>query len=345
MSGRPLDPPAGWDCLGESSGEGSTAALSTVDLRVLGYFVAVAEELHFGRAARRLQIAQPALSRAIRSLEAHLKAPLLRRDSRNVALTDAGRLVLAGARELISRHAAMLSELSALQREQEMRLRVAFTATDAGLLLARLLRACSARLPGVSFECNRTGRADALEALERGAADIALCGGPPPPHAGTESLVLTVEPCVLVLAADHPAAHVETIESDALHGERLLGCQEAEEPIERLLAAVGMSTSAAVSRYTDVEEALELAAAGQGVMIGPRCLSERYPRADLRFIPITDLPPYQVICAWRSEIVPGAASTFVKIARKHALQLAPRAGTAGMLSGPQPRARFDAPAE
>ena len=101
----------------------------TGELRLLRYFVAVAEELHFGRAARRLGIAQPPLSTAIRTFERQLGVELLRRTSRSVQLTAAGESLLRGGRRVLALYAETLAEIEAQARGEQSRLRIGFDAS------------------------------------------------------------------------------------------------------------------------------------------------------------------------------------------------------------------------
>src|ERR1700694_2189287 len=112
----------------EVAGE-RTAVPITGELRLLRYFIAVAEELHFGRAAKRLGIAQPPLSTAIRTFERQLGVELLRRTSRSVQLTAAGESLLAGGRRCLSLYGETLAELESVARGEQCRLRVGFDAT------------------------------------------------------------------------------------------------------------------------------------------------------------------------------------------------------------------------
>src|SRR5579863_10573108 len=99
------------------------------ELRLLRYFIAVAEELHFGRAAKRLGIAQPPLSTAIRTFERQLGVELLRRTSRSVQLTAAGESLLGGGRRVLALYGETLAELESVARGEQCRLHLGFDAT------------------------------------------------------------------------------------------------------------------------------------------------------------------------------------------------------------------------
>ncbi len=143
-------------------------------LRHLRYFVAVAEELHFGRAAERLHMAQPPLSQRIRSLERELGVELFTRTSRRVALTPAGRTLLAEARCLLTD----ADDLQALMRRVRDgavgRLRAATAPDVEAPVLAAVLRAFRASCPGVSLELREASSAAQAEALKHGELDVGV---------------------------------------------------------------------------------------------------------------------------------------------------------------------------
>src|SRR5579864_7296717 len=129
----------------EVAGE-RTAVPITGELRLLRYFVAVAEELHFGRAARRLGIAQPPLSTAIRTFERQLGVELLRRTSRSVQLTPAGESLLRGGRRVLALYAETLAEIEAQARGEQRHLRIGFDATTVAVT-TRIVRGFVERFP------------------------------------------------------------------------------------------------------------------------------------------------------------------------------------------------------
>src|SRR5262249_49164323 len=118
--------------------------MERLDLRLVDYFVAVAEELHFGRAAERLHIAQPSLSQQIGRLESQLGVTLLERDSRNVELTDAGRILLKQGRRLLT---DAQQAVRATREAGAERLRVGFYGSAGDAVLPETLKAIAARHP------------------------------------------------------------------------------------------------------------------------------------------------------------------------------------------------------
>ncbi|WP_329047239.1 LysR substrate-binding domain-containing protein [Amycolatopsis sp. NBC_01488] len=264
-----------------------------VDLRKLRYFVAVAEELHFGRAAARLHIAQPVLSRQIRALEGELRAQLFVRDKRSTALTEAGRQLLEDARPL-------LASASALRRRVATAARGTSTFTVAfmpGITVTAAVRAFSSRYPDVSVELLRTTWDDQVEVLHDGRADVSVVRLPVD-RRGLSVRPLFAEPRVAVLRADHRLAGKESVRVGDLADEHLLNDPDAVP--EWRDVAVELREGAAPRRreFRSVEEKLEHVAAGRGIAVIPRSTSEYYTRPDVAHVPVEDLPPNEVCLAW-----------------------------------------------
>ncbi|MFF9204040.1 LysR substrate-binding domain-containing protein [Streptomyces sp. NPDC014986] len=177
-----------------------------MDLRQLRYFVAVAEERHFGRAADRLHMAQPALSQAVRRLEADLGVELLHRTTRRVELSDAGRSYLARARTILADVDDAAHEARRVASGSVGHLSIGCVGSATYSLLPPLSRHLAAELPGVDFAFRGEMLApDQVEALRAGAIDVALLR----PTAADPSL--TVAPLrrdrlVVAVPADHRLA-------------------------------------------------------------------------------------------------------------------------------------------
>jgi DNA-binding transcriptional LysR family regulator len=193
-----------------------------MDLRQLRYFVAVAEERHFGRAAARLHMAQPPLSQAIRQLEAELGVELLHRTTRRVDITDAGAAYLERARTILADvdEAAQHARRVAAGAVGHLTLGCVGSATYS--LLPALSRHLSTELPGIDFSFRGEMLApDQVEALREGTIDVALLR---PPVADLALAVTTLrrDPLVVALPADHPLAAHSQVSAAALAGADLI---------------------------------------------------------------------------------------------------------------------------
>jgi DNA-binding transcriptional LysR family regulator len=175
--------------------------MERLDLRLVEYFVAVAEELHFGRAAERLHIAQPSLSQQIRRLEAQLGVTLLERNSRNVELTDAGRILLKQGRKLLT---DAQQAMRATREAGVERLRIGFYGSTANALLPETLKAVAARHPHAEVSV-RELLFGSIDEITDGEVDLAFTRFRPG-QAELEIVVLTEEPRFLALPVEHRLA-------------------------------------------------------------------------------------------------------------------------------------------
>ncbi|VVJ19036.1 Transcriptional regulator [Amycolatopsis camponoti] len=262
-----------------------------VDLRKLRYFVAVAEELHFGRAAARLHIAQPVLSRQIRALEGELRAQLFVRDKRSTSLTEAGRQLLEDARPL-------LASASALRRRVATADRGTFTvAFMPGITVTDAVGSFSSRHPDVTVELLRTTWADQTEVLHDGRADVSVVRLPVD-RRGLSVRPLFGEPRVAVLRADHRLAGKESVLVGDLADEHLLNDPDAVPEWRDVAVELRDGTASRWQEFRSVEEKLEHVAAGRGIAVIPLSTSEYYTRPDVAHVPVEDLPPNEVCVAW-----------------------------------------------
>jgi DNA-binding transcriptional LysR family regulator len=175
------------------------------ELNHLRSFVVVAEELHFGRAATRLHLTQPPLSRQIQLLEHQVGAQLLDRSNRNVRLTPAGRAFLPDARAIL--RLAESASLSArrISSGEEGSIAIGFTASSGYRFLPGLIVVCREQLPGMELILKEMVTMEQVEALASGRLDVALLR----PHAATadfETHCVSREPLVLALPENHPRA-------------------------------------------------------------------------------------------------------------------------------------------
>src|ERR1700759_3984860 len=177
-----------------------------MELRRIQYFVAVAEETHFGRAAERLQMAQPPLSQQIKALEAEMGVTLFRRTTRKVELTAAGERFLSRARAILASVDEAVTEAAQVAAGRRGRIAIGFTGSATYDLLPSLVRVLRADLPGIELDIRgEMLTPDQVAALTDGTLDLGLLR-PPGRSAAVEVHVLRRDPLIAVLPEHHPLA-------------------------------------------------------------------------------------------------------------------------------------------
>ncbi|WP_017623650.1 LysR family transcriptional regulator [Nocardiopsis chromatogenes] len=255
-----------------------------VELRHLRYFLAVADELHFGRAAERLHIAQPALSQQIRQLEKLIGVELFKRTSRSVRLTDAGAAFRPRARDLLGRLAADLHEAGRVGRGEAGRIDIGFI-SSAVVILSERLRAFARRRPDVHVKLHDGFTVDVLASLEHGTVDVGIVRDAEE-RDDVDLLPLASERFVAVVPADHPVAGQERAEAADLAADPLILFPRSYGP-----HAFDVNTAPLRRAGVDVQVAQECSnwhtiimfvATGLGVTIAPYSVTDRLPRGARR---------------------------------------------------------------
>jgi DNA-binding transcriptional LysR family regulator len=272
------------------------ASAQPLDLRKLGYFVAVAEELHFGHAAERVHLSQSVLSRSISRLEREIGTKLLVRDSRNVALTPAGKQLLADARVLLA------SADSARRRAHDLGtglegLTVGFFVGDA---VAPAIRAFHGRRPHVEVSLLRVYWHNQVDVLRDGHADVGFVHLPVTEQ-GLELMPVRREPRVVLLPASHPRAAQETVTIAELADDPVIrqgGADPTWEAFHNVDPRPGGHHPVPGPTVWNIEEKFEHVAAGRGIGLVPASAAAAYARPGVVARPITDIPPMQVCLAW-----------------------------------------------
>jgi DNA-binding transcriptional LysR family regulator len=277
--------------------------MNDLEVRQLRYFVAVAEELHFGRAATRLGMAQPPLSRAIREIERFLGVRLLERTTRNVALTPAGETLLRDAR-----HA--LDAVSAAGRRARNAglptpaLRLALKADfDAGLL-PKIVAAYRREEAALPVEPLLGGRGEQVPALHEGRADVALLPTPFDER-GLDHEPLMTEPNLVALATTDPLAGRPSLSLADFRGRKLPDGAEA---------SLGPQRPHRGPSRLDMTQIFNLIEIGTLVFFVPTSVARRYTRPDIVYREMTDLPPAGLAVAWPQDCRSPAVAAFVRTA-------------------------------
>ena len=289
-----------------------------VDLRKLRYFVAVAEHLHFGRAAEALHIAQPVLSRQIKVLEDDLKAPLFVRDKRATELTPAGAQLLAEARPLLANAAALRRRVTRVARGPATFV-VGFMP---GLIVTAPIRALVSRHPELTVEVIRTTWTDQTDVIHDGRADVSFVRLPIDQQ-GLTIQQLHTEARVAALPADHRLAGKGTISIADLADEHLLQDPNAVPEWRDVATELRTRTRRPAPFFHSVEEKLEHVAAGHGVCVLPLSVAMFYSRVDITHVAITDIAPNQICLAWDSTRRSRVIHEFAAIAAEHGTAIVP----------------------
>jgi DNA-binding transcriptional LysR family regulator len=240
-------------------------------LRPFRYFLAVAEELHFGRAARRMGIAQPPLSRQIRALEGELGVVLFRRTKRDVKLTDVGLVFLAEARAAVERVDRAIARAQQAGRTEH--LEIGYTSTvPYSPVFATVIREYRRRRPQIQLSLTEMTTPQQLAALADGKLDVAFVRSPIPDHPKSIALTpLMRERLFVALRDDHDLAGAETVALEALDREPFILTPVGtwlRDYVAEMCRTIGFEPQV-VQEAQQIVDAIPLVAAGLGVSFVP----------------------------------------------------------------------------
>jgi DNA-binding transcriptional LysR family regulator len=264
-----------------------------MELRQLRYFVAAGEELHFSRAALRLHIAQPALSRQIQSLEEELGVALFRRDRRRVELTDPGRRFLDDARAILAKLDEAVVLTRSVERGEAGRLEIGHAPAADLALLPRLVSAFRSRAPDVQLVLRNLSGPDLHLAVREGRVQIGLLRLPIDDPA-LETITLIAERLVAVLPAGHRLAAEAEVSIRDLASEpivlfpRHLGARY-HDTITAFCANAGGFEMTPRQESDTIHSTLGLVAAGVGISLQPESI-RTMPRTDVVYRTIRESP-------------------------------------------------------
>ncbi|MER5433546.1 LysR substrate-binding domain-containing protein [Streptomyces sp. NPDC002588] len=277
-----------------------------MELRTLRYFVAVAEELHFGRAATRLHMTQPPLSRAIKQLETDVGAALLRRSAAGVTLTPAGAVLLDEARALLDQADRARARVAAAAGDASLTVGILGDSTDPAV--KRLAAAHRRRHPGVEVRIRETDLTDPTCGLRAGLVDVALTRGPFD-ETGLAVCELQADPVGAVLRADDPLARHDSLSLADLAGRRWFQFPEGTDPLWQAYWNGGEPREGPVVRA--VQECLQAVLWNGTVGLTP--LGHDRPMG-LTVVPLVDMAPSRVVLVWNKADTNPVLRSFVRIA-------------------------------
>ena len=292
-----------------------------MELRKLRYFVVLAEELHFGRAARRLHITQPPLSMAIQSLEDELGVKLFTRSPRRVAATHAGAAFLEHARTLLARAEDAIELARAADRGEVGRLKIGFMSATIYTLLPPLLRDYAARFPAVKLELRELAMPQQLLQLRSGEIDLGFVR-PPVEDAELDAETVLREPLVVALPRGHPLAKLRRVPARRLAAESFVLFQRQpglvlHHLVVRFCVQNGFTPRVA-QEATQSHAVVGLVSAGIGVALVPESVQRTRMRG-VEYRPLLEKSlPVETALAWRRDDASPALAAFRKATREFA---------------------------
>lgn len=294
-----------------------------MDLRQLRYFVAVAEERHFGRAAERLHMAQPPLSQQIKQIEAELGVQLLERTTRKVDLTDAGRLLLDRARQLLADADDLIQDVREVGQGVAGVLRVGFAGSATYRLMPSIVRLARTELPGVRLHVVGELLTPRMEqALLENRLDVAVLR---PPVESTELTLDEVAEDRLLVAI--PNAHPLAAESGPLELERLAGEDQVGYPRRSAVSSIVWEACRRagfrpriVQEATETSTLLAFVASSMGVALVPDG-ARPATAARVTYRALADAPAVGLSLAWKAGAKSPLIPAFQSIAHRAAEQV------------------------
>jgi DNA-binding transcriptional LysR family regulator len=290
-----------------------------VELRHLRYFVAVAEELHFSRAAARLHIAQPPLSQQIRQLEVELGVALFHRAKRRVALTEAGRVFLEETYRTLAQAEQACRAAQRAQRGEVGRLVVGFVGSASRHLVPAMLRSYRARYPHVEVVLHEVSTTAQVQALHEGRMHVGVLR-PPVTSTLLTLEVISREPFIVVLPEGHRLAGFAQVPVSALREESFILCPRSTAPgfydqVISFCHAAGFSPTV-TQEAIDVHTIIDLIAGGMGVTLVAASV-QGLRSEGVTYRPIENaLPMVELALAWRADNVSPVVQAFLEVARE-----------------------------
>jgi DNA-binding transcriptional LysR family regulator len=264
-----------------------------MELRHLRYFVVVAEELHFRRAAERLHMSQPPLSQQIRALEEEVGATLLLRNQRRVELTAAGAAFYQRARDILAAVEDAAREARKVQRGEVGRLAIGFVGSSMYSFVPELLRAFREQSPDITLRLHELGTSEQLRRLEDGRLDVGFLRMPRE-RAGLRVETVLEEPVVVALPEAHPLAARPRLALDDLEGQPLVlltraGAPGLRDALDHAIERLGGEERIA-QEVPGMQSVVGLVAAGVGISLVPESLHE-LTRRGVVYRPLEGDPP------------------------------------------------------
>jgi DNA-binding transcriptional LysR family regulator len=290
----------------------------TIETRQLRYFIAVAEERHFGRAAERLRMAQPPLSQQIKQLEGNLGVTLLNRTTRNIQLTPAGDLLLARGRRIIDELNALEANVMRVGTGLEGIVHVGFTGAATYGIMPRVVRDAAHHCPGLVLDVSGEHLTPSLvDGLLTNKFDVAVLR-PPVVSTEIEFVKAKGEPLVAAVSAQSDLASRDRLTLNDFAGRDFVGYPTNSTLAQSITAALQDREiyPRIIQTVSETSTLLSLVAAGIGISLVPESATAMQIGGTV-YIPVEDAPEAELAVAWRRNESTPAVLAFITFLKNH----------------------------
>jgi DNA-binding transcriptional LysR family regulator len=288
--------------------------------RQLKSFIALAEELHFGRAAKRVNLSQPALSLQVQGIEEELQVKLFFRNRRRTELTEAGEVFLAEAREVLLRTEQAIATVRRAALGQVGSLRIGFISTAAAIITPKLVKRFRDKYEHVDIELRNVLTRDQLTQLQERKIDVGFLRMPLPTPPDISTRVIHREAFVLLLPASHPLAQIKALNlSDCQNADFVMYTRKMapgfHDLIMNILHKNGL-TPHVVLEAAEMYTLISLVATGLGIAIAPASITLHL----VENVVVRELPSIEerseIAIAWKKDNVSATTKLFLRMALK-----------------------------
>lgn len=295
-----------------------------MDIRQIEYFVEVAKQLSFTKAAAVLHVSQPSISKAIQNFEAELGVPLFYRSSKQLELTDAGQAVLINSMQVLESFQNLRSELTDLMQLKKGQIRIGIPPIVGAEFFSRLISMYKEQNPYIEILLTEVGTKKIREEIETGELDIGLVCSVTSSNENLETICFLRDPLQLIIHESHPLASKSTVTLSDLKDEAFIIYRKDFILFDRIIeecSKFGFSPNIACET-TQKDLFIEMVQARLGIALLPQKIAEKIPYNSIKCIPFEqNIIHLELGISWKkNKYLPYSVREFIQLAQQFALQ-------------------------
>lgn len=291
-----------------------------MEIRQIEYFVEVARQLSFTKAATTLHVSQPSISKAIQNLEAELGAPLFYRSSKQLELTDAGHAVLTNAQQVLQAIKNIRTELTDIKDLKKGQIRIGIPPIVGAEFFSKLISQYKEQFPFIEIILTEAGTKKIREEIESGELDIGLVCSSQSKHQNVNTISFMKDPLQLIVHVDHPLAQKDWVMMQDLATEAFIIYRKDFILYDRIMEACTKAgfTPLIACETTQKDLFIEMAQAKLGIALLPQKIAEKMNTPALRNIPLQENSIFlELGITWKnSDYQPFAVKEFLRLAHQ-----------------------------